>query len=190
MKIPRILKHLKLMMKDRGYDYPFDETTDFINGAIERGCSIGEFLSVTLEKKNNEVHVAFVDPVFDFVRDREIMTSRPQLWGAIKPIETIVIVFAKLSPDANKFSATMKKKVSVLFAPTALAFPISQHVLIYKHELLSADEEADFEKTHQIKKEQLPILRFNDPVRVWYGWPKGGVVRIERPVGNVWRFIR
>ena len=186
-KMPRILRHLKLMMKDRGHDYPFDETTDFINGALDRKCSIGEFLSVTLEK----ISVQFVDPVFDFVRDREIMTSRPQLWGVTKnEIDTIVVVFAKLSPDANKFAATIKKRVTILFGPTALAFPLSSHILVYKHSLLNPKEEREFKERYSIEKKQLPILRYSDPVRVWYGWPKGGVVRIERPVGNVWRFIK
>lgn len=186
-KLPRILRHLKLMIKDRGHDYPYDEHTDFINGALDRGCSIGEFLSATLDK----LHIAFVDPIFDVVRDREIMTSRPQLWGVTKnELETIVIVFAKLSPDANKFAATIKKRVTILYGPSALAFPLSQHVLVYKHVLLNKAEEEEFKARYKIEKNQLPILRLSDPVRTWYGWPRFGIVRIERPVGNVWRYIK
>jgi DNA-directed RNA polymerase subunit H (RpoH/RPB5) len=101
-----------------------------------------------------------------------------------------VIVFAKLSPDANKFAATVKKRVTILFGPTALAFPLSSHILVYKHALLNSKEEREFKERYKIEKKQLPILRMSDPIRVWYGWPKGGIVRIERPVGNVWRYIK
>jgi DNA-directed RNA polymerase subunit H (RpoH/RPB5) len=73
---------------------------------------------------------------------------------------------------------------------SSLAFPISQHVMIAKHTALDAAASSAWEVEHKVDRFKLPILRFNDPVRVWYGWPKGTIVQIERGACVAWRVVK
>lgn len=202
--LPRIVAHADLMMRDRGFfcaqsqENPLPCTTqDILDAALRDSCSIGQSLSRTFCKTSDEadcVYLAFVDPIFDASKNREVMTSGFQLKGVLDEApkhcaHTVIICYAKLSPDAKKESLKLRKRATVLHV-SALAFPISRHVMIPKHVALTSEEAVRWETVHKLQRKSLPILKFSDAVRVWYGWAKGTIVRIERPAGTIWRCVR
>ena len=189
-RLPRVVQHVKLMLEDRGYDASyyarFRGLDDIIGAALARGISIGETLS-TIVKPG--IQVSFVDPLFDLQKNRDIMTSSYQIHGCVGEMPAIVICYSKLSPDANKQASRLKKRVQVI-PFSALAFPLSRHVMVPRHTALSEAQATEFEETRGIRRENLPVLKSNDAVRIWYGWPRNTIVKIDRPSGTVWRVVK
>jgi len=195
-RLPRVVRHVSLLLNDRGFEsLPWTEECDFVEVALERRVSIGELLTsrVRHAKDGTTLLVAFLDPIFDMGKGREVMTSSFQLHGALSLARagehTLIISFAKLSPDASRESAKLRR-VATVMPVSSLAFPISQHVMIPKHTALDAAASSAWEVEHKVDRFKLPILRFNDPVRVWYGWPKGTIVQIERGACVAWRVVK
>jgi DNA-directed RNA polymerase subunit H (RpoH/RPB5) len=195
-RLPRIVRHVSLLLHDRGFEsLPWTEDCDFVELALERRVSVGELLTSRVRHRHNAstLLVVFLDPIFDMGKGREVMTSSFQLHGALasaRPAEhTLIISFAKLSPDASRESAKLRR-VATVMPVSSLAFPISQHVMIPKHTPLDADAAHAWELEHKVERSKLPILRFSDPVRVWYGWPKGTIVQVERGACVAWRIVK
>lgn len=194
-RLPRIVAHVSLMLQDRGFaPLPVKHTEDFVQLALDNQMSIGEVLSSRVKHTSGSVlFVCFLDPIFDIAKGREVMTSSFQLHGALQTLKedetALIISFAKLSPDASREAAKLKRKATVLTS-NSLAFPLSKHVMIPKHIALTSEETVAWETQHKLSRFKLPVLRMTDPVRVWFGWPKGTLVRIERPSGMSWRVVK
>lgn len=193
-RLPRIIRHVNLLLTDRGYSSPpYDETIPFLEEALKKNCSIGETLSCTVRKEDEILNVVYLDPIFEITKGREVMTSSFQLHGALadtKDYETALIIsFAKLSPDASREAVKLKKKATVLHI-SSLAFPISQHVMIPRHTALTEKEAMEWEKEHKVSRFKLPVLKYTDVVRVWYGWKKGTIVKIDRKNCLAWRVVK
>lgn len=187
-RLPRVIRNLRLLCSDRGYE-GFPDDFDYFSKALEKKCSIGEVLSCVVKNGREKVSVIFLDPIFDLAKNREVMTSSYQLRGILEDNHVLAISFAKLSPDATKEAQKLKKELEVLTFAT-LAFPLSIHRLVPRHTALSQDEALEFEKVRGLQRSKLPILRTSDPVAVWYGWSRNTVVRIERSTGVVWRCVK
>lgn len=188
-RLPRILQHLTILLKDRGYIPPLFPASaeDILSKALERNCSIGQCLTFKMAHVSNkrQLLVAFLDPIFDSTKNKEIMTSAYQIHGALEEFLTqgdhaLIVCYGKLSPDATKEVNKLRKRNIQVIVHTSLTFPISQHVMTRPHIALEEKEAIEWEAENRIKRSQLPILKYNDPVRVWYGWPKDTVVKIER----------
>jgi len=189
-RIPKVIEHLILLLKDRGYLPPLLPTTqdEIIKQALDRNCSIGEILTfrtrhVTDSKKT--LVVSFLDPLFDSSKNKEMMTSGYQIHGAIDEHlqhgdSGLLVCYGKLSPDANKEAIKLRKRNVQVIVHTSLLFPISKHVMVKRHIALSEEQATEWESKHKIQRKQLPIIKFNDPVRIWYNWPKATIVEIER----------
>lgn len=193
-RLPRIIRHVNLLLRDRGYsDPPYNENIPFIEEALRKNCSIGETLTCRVSKDDEILLIVYIDPIFEITKGREVMTSSFQLHGALSLLQNnetaLIISFAKLSPDASREAIKIRKKATVLHI-SSLAFPISQHVMIPKHIALTEEEAVDWETTHKISRHKLPILKFNDAVRVWYGWSKGTIIRIDRKHCVAWRIVK
>jgi DNA-directed RNA polymerase subunit H (RpoH/RPB5) len=185
--LPRIIGNLKLLLKDRGYIPPelpqnFD---DIIKVALKNDMSIGESLTFRV----NHIHtkksllVGFLDPLFDPLKNKEIMTSAYQIHGSLIDLEpgesALLVCFSKMSPDSKKEINKLKKRVQVI-CHTSLIFPLTKHVLYKTHVAMTEEEAKEWELETRTLRRQLPILKFCDPVRIWFGWPKNTIVKIER----------
>ena len=188
-RLPRILQHLSLLLKDRGYIPPQFQSSinEIINSTLEKNCSIGQHLTFHVEHVSTKkpLLVSFLDPIFDAAKNKEIMTSAYQIHGAIDEYmnpgdQALIICYGKLSPDATKEVSKLRKRNIQVIIHTSLLFPLSKHVMIRPHVALSDKEAIKWEELNHIKRSQLPILKYNDPVRIWYGWPKDTIINIER----------
>jgi DNA-directed RNA polymerase subunit H (RpoH/RPB5) len=45
---------------------------------------------------------------------------------------------------------------------------------------MTEEEACSWEIKTKNSRKQLPQLKFADPVRIWFGWPKNTVIKIER----------
>jgi DNA-directed RNA polymerase subunit H (RpoH/RPB5) len=198
-RLPRVVDHVGILLTDRGFvGWPHANGKDAVQAALHKKCSIGESLScvVKSEESGMQLAIVFLDPIFDLAKGKEVMTSSYQVHGAMttEAAKTdaadffLMISFSKLSPDASKEVSKLKKKVQVLTFRN-LAIPLSRHVLVPKHVALTETEAQLFERERKIDRYKLPHLKQSDPVRIWYGWPKHTVVRIDRPTGVVWRCV-
>ena len=75
-RLPRVLDHLAILLKDRGYD-GFSSKSNFIEQSFATGKSIGETLSCTVTHRTTGAALAvlFLDPIFDVAKGKEVMTS-------------------------------------------------------------------------------------------------------------------
>lgn len=185
--LPRIILHLTLMLKDRGYVPPLLPSTfeDITKNAVAQEMSIGESLSFKVKHVHTQktLLVGFLDPLFDPLKNKEIMTSAYQIHGAIMDLEpsesALLVCFSKMSPDSKKEINKLKKRVQVI-CHTSLIFPITKHVLYKTHVAMTEEEALSWEIKTKNSRKQLPQLKFSDPVRIWFGWPKNTVIKIER----------
>jgi DNA-directed RNA polymerase subunit H (RpoH/RPB5) len=185
--LPRIIHHLSLLLRDRGYVPPLLPQTfkEISKNAIEKDVSIGESLAFYVKHVHTQKNllVGFLDPLFDPLKNKEIMTSAYQIHGAIMDLEpgdsALLVCFSKMSPDSKKEINKLKKRVQVI-CHTSLIFPITKHVLYKTHVAMTEEETCTWEKQTKNSRKQLPLLKLSDPVRVWFGWQKNTVVKIER----------
>jgi DNA-directed RNA polymerase subunit H (RpoH/RPB5) len=184
------------MLRDRGFaGLPVSESLDIVQEALNRNMSIGEVLTARVRHvtQHHTMLVVFLDPIFDMSKGREVMTSSFQLHGALQGAadkeHVLIVCFAKLSPDASREAVKLRKRCTVM-PSTSLAFPISQHAMIPPHTALSEEEASAWETRNKVQRSKLPVIRFNDPVRVWYGWSKGTLVQIDRGSSMAWRIVK
>jgi len=185
--LPRIICHLSLLLKDRGYVPPLFPQTfeDISKNALQQDVSIGESLTFRVKHVHTQktLLVGFLDPLFDPLKNKEIMTSAYQIHGAIMDLDpgesALLVCFSKMSPDSKKEINKLKKRVQVI-CHTSLIFPITKHVLYKTHVAMSEEETCKWETQTKNVRKQLPHLKFSDPVRIWFGWPKNTVIKVER----------
>jgi DNA-directed RNA polymerase subunit H (RpoH/RPB5) len=117
------------------------------------------------------------------LKNKEIMTSAYQIHGSLIDLEpgesALLVCFSKMSPDSKKEINKLKKRVQVI-CHTSLIFPLTKHVLYKTHVAMTEEEAKEWELETRTLRRQLPILKFCDPVRIWFGWPKNTIVKIER----------
>ena len=205
-RIPHCVSVLSDLLVDRGYPaHPQvgKSVKDLISLASQTAQSFGALLSCVLHNDNDRdsIYVAFLDPLFDVTKHREVMTSSYQMHGVLekakegKANHILIISYSKLSPDASKAAAALiasegkdKRDLQILtFAQ--LSVSLRNHTMIPAHTLLTEKEAKTLEKHLNISRSQLPILKWSDPMRTWHNWPKNGVVHILRPTGSMWRWI-
>lgn len=67
-----------------------------------------------------------------------------------------------------------------LFLDEELFYNLTEHYLVPKHRVLSDDEAKDFLTSNRLRTNQLPILKWDDPVSKWYGFIPGQIVEVLR----------
>ena len=186
-RLPQIVSNLCLLLEDRGFTPPLNlKSPNILQNALLADCSIGEFL--TCERPS--LKICWVDPIFDVLKCRDVMTSACQIFGAIGEWEddALVICYSKLSPDANKETAKHKKKIQIVTF-SLLSFPLTRHIMVPRHTRLSEEDARFWEEKHKILRKQLPVLKMSDPVRQWYGWEKNSIIHVARNFGDVYRCV-
>lgn len=196
-RLPHVLHNVDAMLRDRGFAglrRAHADVMDLVTDAAASNQSLGALLSERVDGAGSSLYVAFLDPLFDVGKAREVMTSAYQLQGAATrgrdagAESTLIISFPRLSPDATRSLADLGPRVQVLTFQQ-LAVCLREHALVPRHTALSAADAKAFEARHGIPRRNLPVLRASDPVAQWYNWPRGTVVRIERPTGPAWRTV-
>jgi DNA-directed RNA polymerases I, II, and III subunit RPABC1 len=91
----------------------------------------------------------------------------------------LIICDDDITPAAK---VAMSRKMQ-LFRVQELAFNVTRHVLVPKHELLSVAEATAFLQKYRVTKDDLPKISVTDPVIKYYGWGAGRLVRIKRHFG-------
>ena len=187
MHLPRVIDNLCILLKDRGYIPPEIPRTfqDIVKQALDTEQSIGETLTFKVKHVHSQksLLVGFLDPLFDPLKNKEIMTSAYQIHGAILDLApgecALLICFSKMSPDSKKEINKLKSRVQVI-CHTSLIFPLTKHVMYKTHVAMTEEEARNWEAETRNSRKQLPLLKFFDPVRIWFGWPKNTVIKIER----------
>lgn len=102
----------------------------------------------------------------------------------------IMVVQEKMSPFAKNGIADMAPRYLLEhFKESELLVDITQHVLVPKHMLLTAEEKAELLRRYKLKEQQLPRIMVTDPVARYYGMQRGQVVKIIRPSETAGRYV-
>lgn len=201
-KLGRVKKVSCMMMQDRGAQQSVDqsiiEMTDlqvaskFLTQAIKDKKSLASALSSKYVVEDKSIFVMFIDLNYDESKKREKMVSCDQVkaaihdWNIANTDYLILIVSAKLSPDAKKEAAL--PCVSIM-THDFLTFPVARHCMVPKHTKLTSAFKKEFLEARKLESKQLPILRVTDPVALYYGYEVDDVIRVERPGWEVYRVV-
>lgn len=96
--------------------------------------------------------------------------------------EAILIIDHPLSSKGNTILEGLRSAVVrwQVFFDSELTFNATKHVNVPRHELLSPQEAETTLRAMRTTPTQVPIIKLNDPIIKYYGWPIGGLVRIYR----------
>lgn len=100
-------------------------------------------------------------------------------------IDHVIIVLAgNISPAASSALSELRLSYTIeIFSIEDLSFDLLKFIDI-KYSALTEQETRDLLKSYRTKKFQFPKLLFDDPVRKYYGWKKGTIIR-EREGENI-----
>mmetsp|Transcript_22129 Transcript_22129/g.66461 ORF Transcript_22129/g.66461 Transcript_22129/m.66461 type:complete len:224 (+) Transcript_22129:327-998(+) len=196
----RVRRTLMQMCRDRGYDVPDAECTmsleefgarfGFGAGAGDvSGASRGD-LNTTLEHpetndvlalffpESKKVGIADVRTILENVKDEDVD-------GAI------MVVRAGMTPTAKKSINEAQSSICKIeaFDEAELIVNITEHKLVPRHVLLTADGKRELLDRYKLKEHQLPRIKVSDPVARYYGLSRGQVVKIIRPSPTAGRYV-
>jgi DNA-directed RNA polymerase I, II, and III subunit RPABC1 len=146
---------------------------------------------VTQDSKDS-IAVYFLDRNFDETKQRDKMVSTEQFKSVLreyskqKANKCLLIVVTKLSPQARKEAS--RSNLGIMLHDE-LKFNVSRHCMVPKHTGISKEDAAIFFESRKLSPQQLPLLRESDPIAKYYGYPKGTLVKIERPGWIVYRVV-
>lgn len=207
MRMGRVKRVASMMMLDRGYQLSGEEqalesmpdlavAAKYVELATRSACSLARAMSCTYAAHagGERALVLFLDPNYDDVKKREKMVSCDQAKAAVQLWDDtfadcrvcIIVAPGKMSPDARKELARESLRV---LRHDFLLFPVGRHAMVPPHYRLSPEERAAFLRARQLEAAQLPQLKAQDPVAMYYGYEPGAVVRISRPGWTVFRVV-
>lgn len=197
-----VFKNLTCLLKDRNYDTSeMDalvgqcglETAGRIYVHSKRlGCSLAEATRFTVASKKTYkgIKIWILDRNFDFLKQKERMTSTDQIKSVISEIEAddfnghIIVCPTKCSPQAKKELPLN----SEYFIFDELLIDLPRHVLVSKHTPVSLDAAKSFLGENLIP-EDLPRIPRSDPIAKWYDWPQNTLLFIDNPVLPKFRIV-
>lgn len=186
------------MVRDRGYDIATEEAIltmtlenfiQYVSGiASQMNTSVRAALSRSYVSRDNTGGARKAMLVYyggktnpqqkqvsaDVVREFIGLVQRYAIY------EAALIVDAPLSSTGNKELSALTLTRWQVFFDYDLTYNPTRHVDTPRHELLSAIEATA--KLIEMKTDvsKLLIIKVNDPVVRYYGWPAGGLVRVHR----------
>lgn len=94
--------------------------------------------------------------------------------------EAVLIVDAPLSSTANNELNALTLVRWQIFNDSDLTYNPTRHVDTPRHELLEPGAARELLREMKVDVSKLLIIKANDPVIRYYGWPVGGIVRVHR----------
>lgn len=96
-------------------------------------------------------------------------------------IQHSILVYPKnLTASAKKYMEKTNKLRIEAFSEDELRINITKHELMPVHQVLTAQQKAEFLTSAKLNEEQLAKISGSDPVAKYYGMRRGDVVRIIR----------
>ncbi len=147
-----------------------------------------------LESKIGDVYMTenvmlFIPPITDGVIEKIKNEQTHYLYFLMEThnCSHAIVPYSSLAPQASEVLKSHSFYTVELFPYKSLLFDPTVHELVPLHTLLS-EQETQFE-LGKIKISQLPIISVDDVIVRFYGWKKGGVVRIRRKEGVAYKVI-
>ena len=94
--------------------------------------------------------------------------------------EAVLIVDAPLSSTGNNELNALTLVRWQIFNDSDLTYNPTRHVDTPRHELLEPGAARELLRDMKVDVSKLLIIKSNDPVIRYYGWPIGGIVRVHR----------
>lgn len=197
-----VYKNFTSLLKDRNYDTREMEALIGQSGtetagniytkSILQNCSLAEATRFTVSSSSNKkgIKIWMLDRNFDFMKQRERMTSTDQVKNVFKEIESdlfnahIIVCPVKCSPQAKK-ELPMN---SEYFIFDELLIDLPRHVLVSKHTPISLESAKTYLGIN-LRAEDLPSIPQSDPIAKWYGWPQNTILFIDNPVLPKFRLV-
>lgn len=108
-----------------------------------------------------------------------------------KSIKRAILVVEKdISPFAKKSLAEVQPLYYIeVFKESELLVDITEHELVPKHEVLSAEDKDQLMRRYKLKDSQLPRMYTTDPITRYFGLVRGQVVKIIRSSETAGRYV-
>lgn len=209
----RILRTVKTMCLDRGYELTEDECNiplssfrDLVcddSGAPQRSKMAftarpsSEMLArytplpkpgqtaTDLEPAIGTIHVEFNPNPTVGIKD---LKAFAQLLQEKNYYTGIFITQASPTSSALKIIPSLLPTIMEIFKEEDLLVNISKHELVPKHILLSPEEKKGLLERYRLKETQLPRIRVDDPMARYLGLRRGQVVKIIRKSETAGRY--
>lgn len=94
--------------------------------------------------------------------------------------EAVLIVDAPLSSTGSDELSALKLVKWQVFFDSDLKYNPTKHVHTPPHTLLTPEETIATLNRMKVDVSQLVIIKISDPIVRYYGWPAGGLVRVDR----------
>eukprot|EP00741_Cyanophora_paradoxa_P023400 tig00021582_g22606.t1 len=191
-KLHRVRKTIMQMLNDRGYlvsksdlDMTLDEFQNQYSAAPSRDA-----MTIMVQKKDDPT-----DQIFVFFPDDEKVGVKPirkyvDRMRDESVSRAIIVVRGGMTAFARQAVSELAPKIMMeQFSEQELLVNITEHVLVPKHILLTAEEKKALLVRYKLKDTQLPRIQVTDPVARYYGMQRGQVVKIIRPSETAGRYV-
>jgi len=133
-----------------------------INTVVIYLCRERDSMSITADEFKNK---------FYYYRDKYYISNKQ-----------LKMVFISEVPLNKKEEAAERLNfISCQFFSTEqLSYNPTKHMFYVPHVLLTEKERNDILKGSSVAPDKLPIMKYDDPIRRYFDWPIGGIVRIYR----------
>jgi len=183
------------LVQDRGYvvspqemaifTMTLEEFTNYVNTmVVSQKKSARTVLSKSYDMVNDNGEVIRKMEVFYAGKEKKYISSETvnEFIKRLTPkvYEAILIVNAPLSAPSSKELSAVHLTRWQIFNDSDLSYNPIRHVDTPRHELLSPEETQAKLKEMRVDMSKLLIIKVNDPVIRYYGWPVGGLVRVHR----------
>ena len=194
----RIRKTIMHLCRDRGYvvtleelDQTFDEFKQQFSHHSSAGLSSRSELNLIVshgKEVTNQMFVFFPDEEKVNLATVKRYFNKMQAENVHR---SIIVVQQGVTPTARQAMVSMRSASFTMeeFMEAELMINITEHELVPKHHVMSAEEKRELLLRYKLKENQLPRIQHTDPVARYLGLKRGEVVKIIRPSETAGRYI-
>lgn len=196
----RIRRTILEMLSDRGYavlnsEEDLLQPRDVFAREFRTQNYNRESLTLLRQKKDDDkdqIYVFFPEEIKNKPLGVKPLTERAQRMERDGVRHAIIVLETGLTPFAKKTVAELNSGDQArmeIFIENELIVNITKHILVPKHEVLSAAEKKSLLRRYKLKESQLPRIQRTDPIARYYGLTHGNVVKITRPSETAGRYV-